>query len=260
MTSPLAHPLELLRSLTLSGLVQDEILRRIKAGEIAAGARLNELELSQHLGVSRAPVREALRALGEAGLVRLEKNRGVFLRELTEQEVTELYEVRATLDEMAGRLLAPIIGEAQILELKQLLAVLESASVRDGVNGYFPLNISFHDRLVEMTGNATLLELYRQVVNRMHLVRRQSFATAGSSAASHAEHRQILEALQTGDAEAAGAAMRAHVDGGYARNIIARRHDAADPDHDPQILPGPAPRRRAGAGSTARKGPTPRKG
>lgn len=247
MTSPLASPLELLRSLTLSGLVQDEILRRIKSGEIAAGARLNELELSQHLQVSRAPVREALRALQEAGLVRLEKNRGMFLRELSDTEVAELYALRATLDEMAGRLLAPRIGPAGILELKQLLAALESASIRDGVNGYFPLNIAFHDRLVELTGNATLLEMYRQVVNRMHLVRRQSFATAGSSAASHAEHRQILEALQTGDPETAGAAMRAHVEGGYARNILARAHDPADPDHDPTIVAGPAPRRRPAA-------------
>ena len=242
MTSTLPNPLELLRSVTLSGLVQDEILRRIKAGEIEVGARLNELELSQHLQVSRAPVREALRALQEAGLVRLEKNRGMFLRELTDAEIAEHYAVRATLDEMAGRLLAPKIDDAQILELKRMLAALESASIRDGVNGYFPLNIAFHDRLVEMAGNATLLDLYRQVVNRMHLVRRRSFATIGSSAASHDEHRQILEALETRDPDAAGAAMRGHVDGGYARNIIARAPETEGP-------PGTVPLRR----TTARK-------
>jgi len=240
MTSTLANPLELLRSLTLSGLVQDEILRRIKAGEIEAGARLNEVELAEHLQVSRGPVREALRALQEAGLVRLEKNRGVFLRALSDEEVAELYAVRATLDEMAGRLLAPKIQEHEILELRRLLAALESSSIRDGVNGYFPLNIAFHDRLIEMTGNATLLDLYRQVVNRMHLVRRRSFANAGSSAASHAEHRQILQAIETRDPEAAGSAMRAHVQGGYTRNISARTHEA-------EILPGPVPVRKTPA-------------
>lgn len=209
--------LEMLRSVTLTGLVQEEILRRIKTGELQAGAKLNEIDLAEHLHISRSPIREAFRALEEAGLLRLEKNRGVFIREISDTEGAELYAVRAGMDEMAGRALAPVITGAQLKELHALLDQLEASAVQGGVNHYFPLNISFHDRLVEMAGNGVLLGLYRQLVNRMHLMRRRGFSAAGSSQASHAEHRAILEALATRDPERAARAMREHVQAGYQR-------------------------------------------
>jgi DNA-binding GntR family transcriptional regulator len=208
--------------MTLSGLVQEEILRRIKSGELTVGMRLNESELSERLGVSRSPLREAFRALEEAGLVRLEKNRGVFIRDLSDEEAAELYEVRAGLDEMVGRLLAPRITDAQLAELGNMLTELETSSEQDGVNRYFELNLAFHDRVVEMTGNATLLALYRQVINRMHLLRRRGFSLAGSSSASHYEHRAVLGALSTRDADAAARAMRQHVHSGFQRALAAQ--------------------------------------
>src|SRR5258706_336165 len=125
-----ASTFELLRSLTLSGLVQEEILRGIKTGELTEGAKLNEIELAERLGISRSPVREAFRALEEAGLVRLEKNRGVFIRALSDEEAAELYAVRAGLDEMAGRLLAPRVTPEQLKELKKLVTQLETSSKR----------------------------------------------------------------------------------------------------------------------------------
>jgi phosphonate utilization transcriptional regulator len=219
-------PLELLRSVTLSGLVQDEILRRIKTGELESGAKLNEIDLAEHLRISRSPVREAFRALEEAGLVRLEKNRGVYIREISDAEAAELYEVRGGLDEMTGRLLAAKITDAQLQELRALLDRLEASSVQGSVNNYFPLNIAFHDRMVEMTGNTTLLGMYRQVVNRMHLLRRRGFSLTGSSQASHAEHRQIIEALATRNPALASDAMRQHVLGGFQRAL--GRHTEED--------------------------------
>jgi phosphonate utilization transcriptional regulator len=212
---------DLLRSMTLSGLVQEEILRGIKSGELTVGARLNESELSQRLGVSRSPLREAFRALEEAGLVRLEKNRGVFIRDLSDEEADELYDVRAGLDEMVGRRLAPRITDEQLTELDEMLTELENTPTRDGVGRYFELNVTFHDRVVQMTGNATLLGVYRQLVNRMHLLRRRGFSLAGSSAASHAEHRAILQALATRDADVAARAMRQHVLNGFQRALAA---------------------------------------
>jgi DNA-binding GntR family transcriptional regulator len=211
---------EVLRSLTLSGLVQNEILRRIKSGELAAGAKLNEADLAEHLQISRSPVREAFRALEEAGLVKLEKNRGVFIRDLSDREAAELYQVRAGLDEMAGRILAEHVTDTQLEELNGTLTQLESSAV-DGVNHYFPLNIAFHDRVVEMTGNETLLAMYRQVVNRMHLLRLRGFSVAGSSQASHEEHRHILAALATRNPDAAAKAMREHVMNGFHRAMAA---------------------------------------
>jgi DNA-binding GntR family transcriptional regulator len=225
MTVSSATRLELLRSTTLSGLVQEEIIRRIKDGELEAGAKLNEAELADHLGISRSPVREAFSALEEAGMVKLAKNRGAFIREISDVEAVELYQVRATLDDAAGRLLAPIISDAELQELGAMLDELE-ASTAKGLNAYFPLNIAFHDRIVEMSGNVTLLKLYRQTVDRMHLLRRRGFMRAGANAASHSEHREILAALASRDPDAAACAMRSHVMSGFERTFEARGVEA----------------------------------
>jgi DNA-binding GntR family transcriptional regulator len=218
MTASPASRFELLRSLTLSGLVQEEVIRRIKVGELDSGAKLNEAELAEHLRISRSPVREAFSALEEAGLVRLEKNRGAFVRDVSDAEATELYQVRAGLDDTAGQLLAASITPDQVRELRTAIAKLEASAER-GLNASFPLNIAFHDRIVEMAGNVTLLKLYRQVVDRMHLLRRRGFLRAGASAASHAEHRLIVDALDSRDPVAAGRAMRDHVAAGFERTF-----------------------------------------
>ena len=98
--------IEMLREHSLATLAQQELERRIISGEIAAGTKLNEVEVAAALGVSRGPVREAFSALSQAGLVRVEKNRGVFVRQVSLEEANEFYEVRAALegpDRQAGR-------------------------------------------------------------------------------------------------------------------------------------------------------------
>jgi len=209
--------LQALQIRSVPDLVRDEITRLIMTGELVAGDKLNEVEFAQRFRVSRAPIREAFRALEEAGLVKLERNRGVFVREITEPEAQELYELRATLAEMAGRQLAPRITAPELAELEGWLVRLGEAAARGDMAAYFLLNIGFHDRLVEMTGNATLLEFYRMVIGRMHLMRRRNFSVSLGSEKSQAEHRQIVEALKTGDPVRAGMEMRAHVMNGYQR-------------------------------------------
>ena len=218
MTTALSN-LQILQTRSVSDLVHEEILRLIKTGELAAGDKLNELSFAQHFKVSRAPIREAFRGLEAAGLVKLEKNRGVFVREIGETEARELYELRAALDEATGRLLAPRITEAQLKELRTLLKRLDDAAGRGDMTSYFSLNIDFHDRVVQMTGNATLLEFYRRVIDRMHLLRRRYFSVTHESHASQDEHRAIVDALATREPERAAQTMRAHVGRGYQRLI-----------------------------------------
>src|SRR6218665_3988653 len=91
--------IELLRSHSLTTVVLRELERRILAGDLAPGDKLNEADLAAELNVSRGPVREAFRALEQSGLVRTEKNRGVFVRQVSLEEADEIYEVRAGLDE-----------------------------------------------------------------------------------------------------------------------------------------------------------------
>jgi phosphonate utilization transcriptional regulator len=209
--------LQILQTRSVPDLVREEIMRLIMTGELVAGDKLNELDFAQRFRVSRAPIREAFRALEEAGLVKLEKNRGVFVREITEPEARELYELRATLAEMTGRQLAPRITTAELAELEGWLVRLAEAASRRDMAQYFHLNIGFHDRMVEMTGNATLLEFDRMAIGRMHLMRRRNFSVSLGSEKSQAEHRAIVDALRTGDPARAGAAMHVHVMNGYDR-------------------------------------------
>src|SRR5271156_5288103 len=96
--------LQLVQSNSLPALVQAEIMQLILRGELAIGQHLNESELASRFGMSRGPIREALRALEESRLVRSEKHRGVFVREISVAEADEIYDVREALDELLGRL------------------------------------------------------------------------------------------------------------------------------------------------------------
>lgn len=216
-----------LRSTSLTSLVQEEIVRMILSGELDAGAQVKEFAIADRLGVGRSSVREAFRALEEAGLVRLEKNRGVFVREIGDDEAEEMYAVRAGLDELAGRLLAPRITAGQVDELRRLVDDLEALLAPESFATYFPLNLRFHDRIVEMTGNGKLLLMYRRLINEMHLLRRRGLLRGGGLLVSNDEHRTIVAALASRDAEAAAAAMRDHVRSG--RNRMMAAADAATP-------------------------------
>ncbi|MBM3548719.1 MAG: FCD domain-containing protein [Alphaproteobacteria bacterium] len=210
-----------LRSTSVTTLVQEEIVRMILSGELDAGAQVKEFAIADRLGVGRSSVREAFRALEEAGLVRLEKNRGVFVRQISDDEAEEMYSVRAGLDELAGRLLAPRITDAELDELRRMVEELEACLAPESFETYFPLNLRFHDRIVEMVGNRKLLTMYRRLINEMHLLRRRSLLKGGGLLVSNEEHRAIVAALASRDADAAAAAMRDHVRSGRDRMLAA---------------------------------------
>jgi len=213
MVSATAHAtaIQLLRSHSLTTLVQRELERRILAGELAPGDKLNEEALAGQLNVSRGPVREAFRALESAGLVRTEKNRGVFVRQVSIGEADEIYEVRAGLDELIGRLLASRIQPGQLTQLRELLKKMQQAARGRSVELYYPLNVQFHDLLAEFTGNGTLLAHYRRLVNELHLYRRETLARGPDSfPISTREHAAIVDALARRDGDRAGKLMYEH--------------------------------------------------
>ncbi len=222
-----ATAIALLQSSSLPGLVQQELERMILAGELAAGSKLNEAAIAERLGVSRGPVREAFRALEESGLVRLEKNRGVFVRRIAVEEADEIYELRAVLDEFVGRRVAQSASAETIRELSSRVDRMERAAARGDVDAYLDANVAFHDRLVELAGNVKLLGLYRRLVNELHLFRHATLAQGGVLPVSTREHREIVECIATRRSAAAGRALYQHV-------IASRErmHHAA--------LPGPA--------------------
>lgn len=203
--------IDLLRSHSLATLVQRELERRILAGDLAPGAKLNEEELASRFNVSRGPVREAFRALESEGLVRTEKNRGVSVRQVSLAEADEIYEVRAGIDELIGRLLAERITPAQVAELRVLLRGMQQQAKARDVAAYYPLNVRFHESLAEFTGNRALVATYRRLVNALHLYRRETLArNAESFPISTREHAQIVDAIAAGDADRAGKLLYQH--------------------------------------------------
>lgn len=205
------HPtIALLQSSSLANVVQQEVERAILAGEYPPGSKLTEAQLAHRLGVSRGPVREAFRMLEEAGLVRTEKNRGVFVRDIPLEEALEIFDLRAAMDELAGRQLAAGITSAQLKELRGLVDAMEKAVRADDAHAYHLLNLDFHDRLVEMTGNRKLVAIYRKLIKELSLFRRMNLAD-GWLPVSAGEHRQIVKAIAAGDPEAAGRLMYQHV-------------------------------------------------
>lgn len=210
--SSILHPtIALLQSSSLTSVVQQEIERRILQGELAPGAKLNEAALAEALGVSRGPVREAFRMLEEAGLVRQEKNRGVFVRSIPLDEAMEIFDLRAMMDEAVGRRLAASIEPEQLRRVRAMVEAMEKAVKAGDADSYHLLNLEFHDKLVEFAGNRKLTALYRRVINELSLFRRMNLVDAKLLPISAGEHRAIVKAIASGDPDAAGRAMRQHV-------------------------------------------------
>lgn len=224
--------LQLVQTNSLPALVQAEIEQMILRGELAVGQRVNESDLATRFNTSRGPVREALRALEECGLVRAEKNRGVFVREISVAEADEIYDLREVLDELIGRRLAKNISAAQLECLKALLAEMDAAMAAGDVKRYHSLNLEFHDALVDFAGNTRLAETYRRLTKELLLFRLRGLQDGGGFAVSNAEHKAMVDAIAARDAERAGRVLREHAAGSRARmhKAAAKALAAGTPD------------------------------
>jgi DNA-binding GntR family transcriptional regulator len=203
--------LHIRRTESLTSIIRRELERMIAHGELKAGERLNENALAAKLGVSRGPIREACRGLEQSGLVDVIVNRGVFIRELRAGEAAELYEVRAVLYGLAGRLLAPIVTDKQIEGLTSLLEEMDAAIAAGDLNAFYPGNLRFHEAIVEFTGNGRLSAECTSIHREMHLFRRRALDMPGRMQISNREHRSIVARLAARDAAGAAEQLEAHV-------------------------------------------------
>lgn len=190
---------DFLKSNSLPMLLEQEIERVILGGEFSPGDHVNEKELALRFGVSRGPVREALRSLESSGLVEQIPNRGVFVRTLTAQQAADVYDVRAALFGLAGKLLAERITDEGIAKLRQFLADMDVAVAADNFEAYVKVNFAFHEYIVENTGNPTLAQQYLGLVKQLRLYRARSLMLGDSMHASHLEHHAMVDAIAARD-------------------------------------------------------------
>jgi phosphonate utilization transcriptional regulator len=214
--------LQLVQSNSLPALVQVEIEQLILRGELAIGEHVNESDLALRFGTSRGPIREALRALEESRLVRSEKNRGVFVREISVAEADEIYDVREVLDQLIGQRVAERATPEQIRELVAVLTQMDAAAGLLDIKSYHALNLKFHDMLVEFAGNSRLAEGYRLLTKGLLLFRLRGLQDGGGFSVSNTEHKAVVEAIAARDSSRAGRLLRRH-----AAESRARMHKAA---------------------------------
>lgn len=210
-----------MREHSLSGVVRHEIERLILSGELPTGMRVNENAIALRLGVSRGPVREACRALVELGLLDLIPNRGVFVRRMDRHDVEEVYDLRAGLTGLAGSLLASRITDADIDRLRGLVEQMDKAAAAGDFRTFYPVNLEFHDVILQLTGNGRLIKSYRALVKEFQLFRTHGLVQSDALRESNQEHHAILAALQQRDSVAAYEASFRHVQHGKQRMFAA---------------------------------------
>lgn len=204
---------------SLLQLIAEELEQMIITGALQGGDRINESALALRLGVSRGPVREALRHLERSRLVEFRTNRGMFVREISVAEAAQLYDIRANLFGLAGRLAAERVQAADIDPLRAAVTELEQAVPE--VDTYYPGNVDLHRRLVALSENPRLIELYDDVSKELHLFRRHGLETRTARHTSNNQHAEILDHLAAGDAHGTERLMQAHILSGKERMLAA---------------------------------------
>jgi DNA-binding GntR family transcriptional regulator len=189
---------------TLPQAAAERLRALIIEGVLAPGVRLNERELSEQLGVSRTPLREAFRLLAAEGMLLQLPNRGVQVVALSREDVRHAFEVMASLEGLAGELAAARVSDAELDDLKALQGELEKAHKRRDLPGYYRVNRAIHDRLNDIAGNPVLAQTYRTLNARLHALRFRSNLNGAKWDRAVAEHRSMLAALAARD----GAALR----------------------------------------------------
>ena len=204
---------EIDRGESLVEIVLQRMTDAIVSGEIAPDEKLVEARLAQQLGVSRGPVREAVRRLEQMGLVEKVPYHGTFVTGMSRQDVEELYEVRATLEALAARILAQRDNPADIAHLRKIVQEMQKAIELDRPSQLFFHDADFHDALITLTENRLLAEIWKLVsiqMRRIILLKRER--PYHSLEEVVAVHQPIVEAIASKDPQRAEAEARRHVD------------------------------------------------
>jgi DNA-binding GntR family transcriptional regulator len=191
--------------------IRETIEQRIVEGEFEDGQRLDEVTLAARFGVSRTPLREALRMLAGSGLVELIPRRGAFVRHPGIVELVEMFEVMAELEAMCGRLASRRISPGELVQISVAARACEQALEKQDPDAYYHRNEEFHRLIYKAAGNSFLAGEAKRLQKRLRPFRRMQLHARGRMKQSMQEHAIILKALEAGDAESAAEALRGHV-------------------------------------------------
>ena len=197
-----------------------ELLRqRIFSRELEPGSWIDELKIAEEYGISRTPLREALKVLATEGLVTMKVRRGAYVTEVSQQDLADVYHLLSLLESDAAGVVATKATDAELAELKSLHADLEAAALPDAAgtantDQFFALNERFHMRLLEIANNRWRDQMVGDLRKVMKLNRHNSLLKTGRIAESLLEHRSIMTALLARDASSTAQRMREHFSNG----------------------------------------------
>jgi DNA-binding GntR family transcriptional regulator len=191
--------------------LKDRLEAEILSGQRPPGARLDESKLAQHFGVSRTPVREALRELAAADLVVLRPRQGAVVATVTVTQLLHMFEVMAELESFCARLAARRMTAEERRRLADVHEVCRRLAEEGEAHAYYDANRRFHEVIYAGSHNAYLEETTRNMRNRLSPYRRFQLHHPGRILKSWNEHRAVVEAILAGEAEAAATAMGHHV-------------------------------------------------
>ena len=195
---PLTRPAGNGGEISLHGEILSRLRDYVVEGNIAEGARVPERQLCEMFGISRTPLREALKVLAAEGLIDLLPNRGARVRQLSRRDLEELFEVMGGLESLAGRLACESITDEEIAEIERLHYEMYGHYLHRDMHNYFQVNQRIHEKIVEASRNETLRTTYANFAGRIRRVRYSAnFARKRQRwAEALREHEAILDALR----------------------------------------------------------------
>lgn len=208
---PAYTPNRSLDKLTLNERVYRNLREDILANRLPPGAPLLEEAIASAFGVSRGPVREAIRRLDADGLVRLIPRRRAVVSSLSHKEFLDAYRVREALEVLAVRLATARLDVADLSELERLHEQMVANAAVEDMDGFFSANMAFHALIADRSGNEKLREIYHPLVNQMRRYRVSSVSLRGGLQRSCEEHRVILDAIKAGAADEAARLLSEHI-------------------------------------------------
>ena len=192
--------------------VAERLRVAIDSGELAPGVRLNEVELCNDMGVSRTPLREAIRSLATEGLVELQPNRGAIVSVISREDVTEILPIMASLEGLGGRLAAVNMEWEKILQVRNIHNQMIGHYRNGAVDDYFETNRLIHELITEGSGNQTLVDTINNLSAKVRRARFSAHMTAESWAKAVAEHEEIIDALESRDSDRLEAVLIQHIE------------------------------------------------
>lgn len=196
---------------SLRGMVFTKIREDILSGKYVKNEELKEISIGQELGVSRTPVREALRQLELEGLVRIVPNKGAYVAGITNNDIHDIYVIRSYLEGLCARWACEHITQEQIDEIEETIYLSEFHVKKQHYDQIVELDTRFHELLYAASGSKILGHLLRDYHQYVHSVRKVTLAEPERAANSNAEHSAILEAIRNHDADKAETLAHEHI-------------------------------------------------